>query len=57
MKNHIILLGILLTFCSPVQSAFVHPGVAHSQAELDFVRQKIEAGEQPWKDAYQELKR
>lgn len=56
MIKHIILLGIILTFCAPVYSAFVHPGVAHSKAELDFVRQKIEAEEQPWKDAYEKMK-
>lgn len=36
-------------------AAFVHPGVVVSQAQLDFVRQKVNAGEQPWKAAFDQL--
>ncbi len=28
--------------------AFRHPGILHSKAELDFVRDKVKAGEEPW---------
>ena len=56
MIKHVIPLGIILTFCAPLHSEFVHPGIAHSKAELDFVRQKVGAGEQPWKDAYDRMK-
>src|SRR3954470_19390036 len=30
-------------------ATFAHPGVLVSQAQLDFVRGKVQAGEQPWK--------
>jgi hypothetical protein len=35
--------------------AFVHPGIAHSQASLEYVHQKIEQQEQPWADSWQLL--
>src|SRR5689334_6930579 len=31
---------------------FAHPGVLNSRAQLDFVRAKVQAGEQPWKGAF-----
>ena len=34
---------------------FVHPGLLHSRGELDFVKQKIITGEQPWKSAWEQL--
>ena len=33
--------------------AFIHPGMLHSQPELDFVKAKIAAGAEPWKSAYE----
>ncbi|MGW6878445.1 alginate lyase family protein [Streptomyces xanthophaeus] len=33
-------------------AAFAHPGVLNSRAQLDFVRTKVQAGEQPWKGAF-----
>jgi hypothetical protein len=36
----------------PIGSGFRHPGVLLNQAQIDFVRAKIAAGEQPWKGAY-----
>jgi len=35
---------------------FVHPGILHSQAELDFIADKIRSGEQPWKAEWQTLR-
>ncbi|MDQ8191056.1 alginate lyase family protein [Roseibacillus persicicus] len=35
---------------------FTHPGVAHSQDSLDFVRRMIAEEKQPWKQAWEELK-
>ncbi|MFJ3923093.1 alginate lyase family protein [Streptomyces sp. NPDC090022] len=34
---------------------FTHPGVLNSRAQLDFVRAKVQAGEQPWKAAYDQM--
>lgn len=36
-------------------SKFVHPGVYNSQEELDFIKQKVNAGSQPWKDGYDKM--
>ena len=35
---------------------FNHPGVLHSQAELDFIKARGAAGEEPWKSAWEELR-
>lgn len=35
---------------------FNHPGLLHSRSELDFVKQKLAAGEQPWKSAWEQLR-
>jgi hypothetical protein len=35
---------------------FTHPGILHSRAELDFVRAKVAAGEEPWQSAWEELR-
>ena len=34
---------------------FVHPGIAHSQASIDFVKARIAAGQEPWASAWEEL--
>ncbi|MGW5328666.1 alginate lyase family protein [Streptomyces sp. NPDC004014] len=36
-------------------SAFAHPGVTVSQAQLDFVRGRVLAGAQPWKGAFDQM--
>lgn len=35
---------------------FVHPGIAHSAESIAFVRSKLEAKQQPWMEAWEELK-
>ena len=40
---------------TPHNSKFVHPGVMHTQADLDRIRTKVTAGEQPWLDGYNVL--
>ncbi len=35
---------------------FVHPGILNSKEELDFVKAKIAANEQPWKGAFDMIK-
>ena len=41
----------------PIQerAVFVHPGIAHSQESIEFIKAKIRAKEQPWKDAWEKL--
>jgi len=36
---------------------FVHPGLAQSQEDLDFMREKVLNGEEPWKTAYATLEK
>ncbi|MEE1791667.1 alginate lyase family protein [Streptomyces sp. BE308] len=36
-------------------AAFTHPGVLVSRPQLDFVREKVRAGAQPWKGAYDQM--
>jgi hypothetical protein len=36
-------------------TAFVHPGVTVSRAQLDFARGKVNAGVQPWKGAFDQM--
>lgn len=35
----------------PADHVFKHPGILHSQADLDFVRARLAAGEEPWTSA------
>src|SRR5690349_3266653 len=37
-------------------TTFVHPGVVVGGAQLDLVRAKIQAGAQPWKSAYDQMR-
>ncbi len=39
------------------QMTFVHPGAVHGKAELDFVKTKIAAGEQPWAGKFREMRK
>jgi hypothetical protein len=41
----------------PTPATFVHPGVLVSTAQLDYVRTKVQRGEQPWKDAFEQMLR
>ncbi|WP_433339929.1 alginate lyase family protein [Streptomyces sp. CA-253872] len=36
-------------------ASFTHPGVTVSQSQLDFVRDKVQAGAQPWKGAFDQM--
>lgn len=35
---------------------FVHPGMLHTTSDLEFMKIKILAGEEPWKEAWNQLK-
>lgn len=43
-------IGVVVAGLYPVAlgAGFVHPGISHSQASLDFVKARIAAGEEPW---------
>ena len=38
------------------ETSLVHPGLLHSREDLDFVKARIAANEQPWKEAFDQLK-
>nr|WP_294897621.1 alginate lyase family protein [uncultured Pedobacter sp.] len=40
----------------PNNTGFIHPGILNTQAQIDFFVEKVKAGQQPWKDAYEKLK-
>ncbi|MEU0806615.1 alginate lyase family protein [Streptomyces sp. NPDC005970] len=57
-----LLAGLLsLQFAGPAPrataapAAFAHPGVLVSRAQLDYARAKVDAGQQPWKAAYDNM--
>lgn len=37
------------------EATFIHPGVTHTQASIDFVKGKIASGEEPWTSAWKGL--
>src|SRR5688500_10165571 len=39
------------------QKGFTHPGVLVNREMLDFVKQKIKAGKEPWKTAFEKMKK
>ncbi len=41
---------------SAAEKAFVHPGILHSRAELEFVKARVAEGKEPWKSAWEELR-
>jgi hypothetical protein len=48
---------LLFSFCFLIQEntqsqSFTHPGIMHKKADLDFVKAKIKANQQPWKNAH-----
>jgi len=38
------------------EKSFVHPGMLHTRADLEFMKQKVVTGEQPWRDAWDRLR-
>ena len=40
----------------PVPATFKHPGLLNSMEELQFIKQKITAVEEPWKSAFEQMK-
>ena len=49
--------ALALAAClSAAKADFVHPGVTHSRASIEFVKAKIAAGEQPWANAWEKVR-
>jgi hypothetical protein len=52
----ILVLFLVIAICGCGEKQFVHPGMLHNSAELGFIREKIKAGEEPWKTAWDSLR-
>lgn len=54
----LLMLTLLAVFLSTKVNAqeFNHPGAMHSQADLVFIKQKIDANKEPWKSSYTDMK-
>lgn len=58
LRRALLVIAVLVAAALPVPASaatFVHPGVLVSRAQLDFVRSKVNAGEQPWKTAFEQM--
>ena len=40
-----------------LQKPFVHPGMAQSKKDMDYMKQQVLAGKEPWKTAFENLKK
>jgi Alginate lyase len=52
-------LGLAQSAALPAPSTpqvFVHPGILHNRADLEFIKAKVQAGEEPWKSAWLALR-
>ncbi|MCX6181413.1 MAG: Ig-like domain-containing protein [Bacteroidetes bacterium] len=60
MKNNfhwlVLLFGCMSFMRMNAQMTFTHPGAVNSKADLDYVKAKIAAGEQPWLGKYNEVR-
>ena len=51
-----IMLALTIGQSTIFGQSFVHPGILNNKSELDFIKDKVKKGEQPWKQAYDGLK-
>ena len=57
MKSLAVLFVLIaMSSSSAAARTFVHPGGLNSKAELDFVKGRIQAGAQPWKGEFDQIK-
>jgi hypothetical protein len=48
-------LGLPVAAAQAAPATFTHPGVLVSRPQLDFVKARVQAGEQPWLNAYNQM--
>lgn len=56
--HSVLLLLLMLAGISRPLSAqhFIHPGIYQTRADLDYMKRQVLAGEQPWKNAFDQVK-
>lgn len=53
----VLLAAILIACCGELAARkFVHPGINQSKADLDYMKQQVLAGKEPWKTAFENVK-
>ena len=57
MKIQGVVITILIFCATVVRAQFIHPGMSHSQSDLELVKEKIQAKEEPWFGYWQQLRR
>lgn len=53
--RRLVLFAALATASAAQPARFAHPGILQTRADLDFMKAKVLAGEQPWKRAWDNL--
>lgn len=56
LSKYIVILLVLFISHDIFAQSFKHPGIHQTQADLDYMKQQVLAGEQPWKNAFESLK-
>ena len=54
MNRHVFMTAVVFTslMALPIRGEFVHPGCLSTQADLNRMRDKVAAGDQPWKGSW-----
>ena len=55
-KTKSALLILWLASLGAIQAAFVHPGILHTRADLDRMKQMVQQGAEPWQTGFEKLK-
>jgi len=55
LSKYFVILLVLVISNNVFAQSFKHPGIHQSQADLDYMRKQVLAGEQPWKNAFDSL--
>lgn len=54
--HNLLIFTFFSAFASLAKAEFVHPGIHHTEEGIDFVKEKIAAGEEPFKKSWELLK-
>lgn len=54
-KKSVLSLLFVCMSLSGMAQGFIHPGILHTQADFDRVKEKLATGQEPWTAAYNKL--